>query len=121
MRYLIIFVPLLAVNSACKDDGPEETRVSYQHDIRPIIEAKCYRCHSSTATDPERPGYAFFDDFDQLRHYALKKSVYDPSYTTLQARLRYIETPGMPLNDDPLPENEIQLIEAWISAGAPNN
>lgn len=94
---------------------------SFSADIKPIIESRCYQCHSTNASDPHRPGYAFFDDFEELKRYALKKSTVDPSYTTLQARLRYIESPGMPFEQDPLPEDQIRLIESWIGAGAPNN
>jgi hypothetical protein len=94
---------------------------SFATDIKPIIESRCYSCHSANATDPHRPGYAFFDDFEELQRYALKKSTSNPSYTTLQARLRYIESPGMPFEQDPLPEEQIVLIESWIAAGAPNN
>ena len=94
---------------------------SFNADILPIIETNCYSCHSSTATDPERPGYAFFDDFNELKRYALKPSTVNAELTTLQARLRHFEFPGMPFKKDPLPESEIQLIESWISGGAPNN
>lgn len=106
------------------DQAPEEPMlptVSYATEIKPIIETNCYSCHSSTATDPDRPGYAFFDDFAELKRYALKPSTTNAAYTTLQARLRFIEFPGMPFQKDPLPEAEILLVEAWIEAGAPNN
>ena len=102
-------------------ETPEEVSISYIEDILPIIEANCYSCHSATATHPERPGYAFLDSYEGLKKYALKTSVSNPAYTTLQARLRFIEYPGMPFKEDPLPEAEIEKIEAWIKLGAPNN
>lgn len=100
---------------------PEEASISYELDIQPIIEANCYSCHSATATHPERPGYAFLDTYEGLKKYALKQSTSNSSMTTLQARLRFIEYPGMPFKEDPLPESEIQKIEAWIKLGAPDN
>lgn len=99
----------------------EEMRISYQEDIQPIIATHCYSCHSVNATHPEKPGYAFLDDYEGLMRYALKTSVSNPAYTTLQARLRFIEFPGMPFKEEPLPESEIQKIETWIKMGAPNN
>lgn len=103
------------------ESKPVFSDVSFKDDIQPIMAANCYSCHSSNATDPERPGYAFFDDFDELKRYALKPSPVNAEYTTLQARLRQIEFPGMPFKKDPLPEEEILLIESWIQAGALNN
>lgn len=103
------------------DAGPVIPFVSYKDEIKPIIVANCYQCHSSTSTDPKRPGYAFFNDFNELQRYALKTSTANSAYTTLQARIRHIESPGMPFEKSPLPEAEIVLIENWIRGGALNN
>lgn len=102
-------------------EAPEEMIVNYKQDILPIIEANCYSCHSATATHPEKPGYAFLDSYEGLKKYALKTSVSNPALTTLQARIRFVEYPGMPFKEDPLPEEEIEKIEAWIKLGAPDN
>lgn len=115
------FIVLGCTYDKATEIDPTVSSVSYKDEIKPIIEANCYTCHSAIATDPERPGYAFFDDFEELKRYALKPSTSNAAYTTLQARLRQIEFPGMPFKKDPLPETEIQLIEKWIKAGAPNN
>ena len=120
----LFFCSTLFITSCTYDKGTEvpfDSNVSYSKDIQPIIENNCYTCHSSTATNPEKPGYAFFDDFDELKRYATKTSTTNVAYTTLQARIRHIESPGMPFNRDPLPEAKILLIENWIKAGAPNN
>jgi len=122
----VVSLSIITFLIACTYDKAEEVKPaifngSYKTDIQPIIEANCYSCHSSTATDPKRPGYAFFDDFDELKRYALKPSTVNAELTTLQARLRQVEFPGMPFEKDPLPESEIQLIESWINGGAPNN
>lgn len=95
--------------------------ISYLEEIQPIIEVHCYSCHSLNATHPEKPGYAFLDDYEGLKKYALKTSVSNPSYSTLVARLRFIEYPGMPFKEDPLPDSEIKKIETWIKQGAPDN
>ncbi len=104
-----------------QDAAPAIPFVSYKNEIKPIIVTNCYQCHSATSTDPERPGYAFLDDFSELQRYSLKISISNSAYTTLQARLRHIENPGMPFKKSPLPEAQIVLIENWIKAGAPNN
>lgn len=100
---------------------PEEIDVSYKEDIKPIIVANCYSCHTASSTDPEKAGYAFLDNYEELKRYALTPSTANASLTKLQARLRFIEFPGMPFKQAPLAENDILIIEAWIKAGAPNN
>lgn len=100
---------------------PELQQVSYQDDVKPIIAMHCYSCHTASATDPDRAGYAFLDDFEELKRYALRPSTANASMTKLQARLRFVEFPGMPFKQDPLSESDIQKIEAWIRLGAPNN
>lgn len=99
----------------------EAISVSYAADIQPIIAANCYSCHTAAATDPDKAGYAFLDNFEELQRYALKPSTSNPNLTKLQARIRFIEIPGMPFKQEPLPKSEILKIEAWIKIGAPNN
>lgn len=121
--YLIaLLIPVGCTYDKALDAGPVIPFVSYKDEIKPIIVANCYQCHSSTSTDPKRPGYAFFDDFNELQRYALKPST-NPNFngTKLQARIRHKESPGMPFEKSPLPEAEIVLIENWIRGGALNN
>lgn len=118
--------PFLTFSSCTYDEALEiadeqPITVSYESDIKPIIVANCYSCHTASSTDPDKAGYAFLDRFEELQRYALKSSTSNPSMTTLQARIRFVEYPGMPFKQDPLPEEDIQKIEAWIKAGAPNN
>ncbi|MDX5435575.1 MAG: hypothetical protein LPK03_00160 [Pontibacter sp.] len=95
--------------------------VSYKQDIVPIMASHCYSCHTASSTHPDKAGYAFIDNYEELKRYALRPSTTNASLTKLQARLRFVETPGMPLNQAPLPESDILKIDAWIKAGAPNN
>ena len=117
---------LIVVNDGCKKNDKEVVEqkgriISYKNDIEPILISHCYSCHSLSASDPQRPGYAYLDIFEQLKYYALSPSTKNPSYTTIQARLRFIETPGMPYKKAPLNDSLIKKIDAWVKAGAPNN
>lgn len=124
---LLLYLVIVLFASGCTyHEAPEvpevETiSVSYQDDIKPIMVTHCYPCHTASATHPDKAGYAFLDNFEELKRYALKQSTSNASLTTLQARIRFIEFPGMPFKEDPLPEEDILKIEAWIKAGAPNN
>lgn len=55
---------------------PETIKVSYKEDIQPIIAVNCYSCHTANATDPDKAGYAFLDDFEEVKRYALKPSTF---------------------------------------------
>lgn len=124
-RTLLLLISLWAFS--CTYDRAEVVpqtnvvSVSYQQDIQPIIALHCYSCHTAAATDPDKAGYAFLDDFEELQRYALKPSTANNRLTKLQARIRFVEFPGMPFKKPPLPEADIQKIEAWIQAGAPQN
>ena len=120
------YIYLILFSSCTYDKGspppvPQLSAVSYAKDIKPIIEKNCYECHSTTAENPEKPGYAFFDKYEELKEYALKTSPTNASYTKIQARLRHIEFPGMPFKKDKLNDTIIAKIDSWIKAGAPNN
>ena len=126
--YSVIIGCFTLVMSSCTYDKAEaplpietDPIISYKQEIQPIIANNCYSCHSATASDPEKAGYAYLDNFQELKMYALKPSTTNASYTKLQARLRFIEFPGMPLKKPPLSESDIQKIDAWIKAGAPDN
>lgn len=99
----------------------DTSEVTYLKTIKPLLVKNCYTCHTDTSTNPNRNTYAFFNDFNQLQTYATARSVTDPHYTTLQARIRHIESPGMPLSLPSLSECDIRKFEIWISKGAKNN
>lgn len=95
--------------------------VTYLKTIKPLIVKYCYNCHTDTSTHPNRNSYAFFNDFKQLKQYATARSVTNSKYTTIQARIRQIESPAMPLGLPPMSECDIRKIEIWISQGALEN
>jgi hypothetical protein len=95
--------------------------IQYVRDVEPLVAAHCFTCHSDTATHVKKAGYAFFNRFDQLKKYALDPSPDHPAMTKIQARIRYIDLPGMPLDQAPLREEDIVIIEKWIQEGAPHN
>lgn len=103
------------------DPAPLNPNVSYTLDVKPILVAQCYTCHTDTSTNPDKPGYAFFNHFNELQYLALKPSAENSNYTILIARLKYIETPGMPYKQKPLPDSLIQVIQNWVRIGAPKN
>lgn len=117
---LLLFVTACSYNKGT-EPVPVKKDVSYKLDVKPILVTHCYTCHADTATNPDRPGSPVFTDFAQLQHEALTPSNVNTNYTILIARLKHIESPGMPYNRDPLPDSLIQVIQDWVLVGAPEN
>lgn len=104
-----------------EEPKPLDSSVSYALDVKPIIIAHCYSCHTDSSTNPDKPGFAFFNHFNELQYLALKPSAANSNYTILIARLKHIESPGMPFQQNPLSDSLIQVIQKWVLIGAPEN
>lgn len=105
-----------------EDLGPP---ISYDLEVKPIIVANCYQCHSDGATDPDAafvPPDAHWDHFDQLQHYALDPDPVAVGYTRISARINHVgNTPYMPMDLPKLSDSDIEKIDRWIRQGALNN
>ncbi|WP_018343545.1 hypothetical protein [Cytophaga aurantiaca] len=126
MNFCLLSIALYILLNACtynkgETPVPVNRDVRYSVDVKPILVTHCFKCHSDTATNPDRPGYAFFNHFDEIQGEALKVSTANPNYTVLIARLKHIESPGMPFQETPLSDSLIQVIQDWVLIGAPNN
>jgi hypothetical protein len=91
--------------------------VSYQQDIQPIFDRACVSCHGVQAG-------LTLTGYDQLMNGSLDGPVVipgNPAASELLRRLTGLSEPRMPLGSQPLSAGDIQLIEAWIAAGSPNN
>jgi hypothetical protein len=126
---LFIFGCILLLN-ACSYNKGEELRpvgptINFQTEIKPILITHCLTCHSDTASNPSKPGYAFFlrgtNDFSEFQRYATEKSTSNPAYDKVSARLRGVESPAMPFQRAALPDSLIKKIENWARQGAPLN
>ena len=128
-KILLYFLLLLCVINCTYDKitpkplvaDCDTTNVTYSLIVKPIIEKNCYECHSTSATNPERNTYLFFDDFNKLKEQATSTSVVDANYTTLQAAIRHIGSIKMPQSRPQLSECDMRKIEIWIKQGAPQN
>ncbi len=111
---LCVSVALLFVSST--STRADEKPVSFHNDIRPIFNASCNACHK-----PEK----LKGDLDMTTHAALVKGgkhgsavvAGDPGKSKLVEMVNGPE-PEMPPDGDPLPKQQIELIERWIREGA---
>ena len=106
--------------SAQSPANPAQTpaSVDFARDIRPILEANCFECHSAKKSR----GKLRLD----LKAAAFKGGNTGPALVahnsgeSLMVR-RVLGLDGedrMPLDEDPLPEHQIALLKAWIDQGA---
>jgi len=99
--------------------GATSTPVSFSKELAPILARKCVACHG-----PEKSkGHFRLDSFDWLMKAGESKSAPvvpgHPEQSELVRRLTATdEDDRMPQKDDPLPANQIALVERWIKDGA---
>lgn len=122
-----VFLYSISVSTGCYYNNEEElypdiiicdtVSMSYAMDIKPILIAKCYKCHSN-ANSPGQgaPAFENFADF-QLR--AIGNVAENQK---LLNRINNQATPMPPLSEGGLlADCDRAKIEAWVKAGAPEN
>ena len=82
--------------------------------VRKILESRCYYCHGEDGA--AEGGLNFILDYDRL--VATKQIV--PEEPLKSGLYRKIVLDDMPKDDDPLSDDEKQLIKDWIASGAPS-
>lgn len=117
---IIVILIILSPFQACvyqKETVCDTLNLSYQNDIQPILVNNCYICHSSA-------NYISSGSNVNLEGYSNVKSQLDQGY--IIPNIKHINVPGktidfMPKNASMLPACDIEQIQAWYNAGAPNN
>ena len=97
--------------------------VSFQNDVQPIFEMYCFQCHGG-----ERPeggqrleeGLSLLT-YDDVMFGSFNGSVIEPGDVDDSYLIDQIVSGRMPKEGDPVPEDLIQVIIAWVEAGAPDN
>lgn len=97
-----------AQNNSCS--SCDTAQVTFSSTIYPIVEFKCQGCHSGS-----QPSAGIsLNNYSDISGIALTGAF----YSVVTGTNNY--TP-MPYNSNALPPCEVDLIQAWIDAGAPNN
>lgn len=131
MKYFFIFSTYLLLLIACSNDSeeinpnegennpdttkvpsaeeiapvtvtPSELRITYNKDIAPLIEQRCFMCHNNP-TDNGAPTDAVFTDFERVRSFA----------AAINFRVGNGTMPNTQ-GGGPLPQVERDLIDAWV-------
>ena len=103
-------------------DVPQDT-ISFADDILPIFRQRCAECHGAEDENGEVRTEVSLNLLNYERvmmgsEFGTVIEAGDPANSFL---LDMITDGTMPETGDPVPEDEIALIRAWIEAGAPNN
>ena len=114
----IPLVVLLFLGS-CNKLGNEESRISFNRDVRPILNDKCLRCHGGVKANG---GFSLlFEEEAFGETQSGKKAIVRGNHKKSEFFKRLVhEDPDkrMPLEADPLSTNEIEIIKNWIDQGA---
>jgi hypothetical protein len=116
-RYLIFLMPLIVVLTYWMWSGEE--KISYNRQIRPIINNKCISCHGGVK---QSGGFSLlFEEEAKMNTESGKPAIIpgDAGASEMVKRLTHHDPEmRMPLGKAPLSTEEIDLIKEWINQGA---
>jgi mono/diheme cytochrome c family protein len=106
-----------AATDTSTDTEVDLTNVNYQDHVLPIFEEHCAECHG--AEDPE-------EGLELTRYRtaivgSMNGPVIEPGDPDNSYLVELIVKGEMPKRGDPLSPDQIDIITAWIEAGAPEN
>ncbi|MEL7533607.1 MAG: DUF1549 domain-containing protein, partial [Bacteroidota bacterium] len=119
MRLLLlggIFL-LLFLSQACQEAGPQ--KINFNTQIRPILNGKCLGCHGGVKQNGGL-GLRFREEALRAAESGLAAIIPgDGQGSELIKRIQHTDPElRMPLEQDPLTEEETQLLVQWIDEGA---
>ncbi len=100
---------------------PESEEVSFTTDVLPIFQANCVRCHSDTSILGAPPNNLRLIDYENILKGSAFGPVILPGNPDSSSLVIMLRKGTMPADADPLSDDQIQTIVAWIVAGAPDN
>src|SRR4051812_15724066 len=123
-RPIPVLVSALALLPMLVAPAPADEAPTYERDIKPLLARKCAVCHNARKVDNlDLSGGLALDTFDAVRKGTEEHAVVQPGRARDSELFRRItatdEDLRMPLDDDPLPEDQRERIRRWIDAGAP--
>jgi hypothetical protein len=119
-----VLLALSAIAAAALQTGCGDKAVTYQTDVKPIIDANCTKCHVPGGPGYEKSGLRM-DNYDGLMKGTKFGPVVVPGSSvssTLYLLVAGKADPSirMPHGEAPLADAEIATIATWIDQGAKN-
>jgi len=116
-RILPVFILLFM--GSCNKSGNDESKISFNRDVRPILNDKCLRCHGGVKANGGLSLLFEEDAFGTTQSGA--PAIVRGNHKKSEFFKRLIsEDPGfrMPYQSEPLSPEEIEIIVNWIDQGA---
>ncbi len=112
-----------ARNLLANDAATPQDSVSFAEDILPIFRARCAECHGAEDENGEVRTEVSLNllEYEKVMAGSEFGTVIEAGDPDGSFLMDMIVAGDMPETGDPVPEDEIALIRAWIEAGAPNN
>lgn len=119
-----VLLTLSALAVVALQTGCSEKAVTYQADIKPIIEANCVSCHVAGAPGYEKSGL-LMDSYESLMKGTKFGAVVVPGSSVSSTLYRLVSGQAdpsirMPHGAASLPDQDVATIAAWIDQGAKN-
>jgi WD40 repeat protein len=123
-RLILVAVLSLQAGNLRSAQGDGRAAPSFERDIKPLLAKRCTVCHrASKRDDSEVSGGLALDSFEAAIDGTKRHKVIVPGQSgksELWHRLADSDDERrMPLDEDPLPKEERELVRRWIDAGAP--
>lgn len=118
---LLAILAVAALQTGC---GGGDKALSYQADIKPIIDANCASCHVPGGAGYEKSGLRM-DSYEALMKGTRFGAVVVPGSSVGSTLFRLVSGKAdpsirMPHGQAALPEADVATIAAWIDQGAKN-
>ena len=97
--------------------GAEENSVSYYDDVRPVIQRACQGCHQPAT----KMGGLVLTSYPEIVRGGQRGPIFkegSPAKSSLIGHLTGEKEPRMPMGQDHLPAEEIELFRRWVQQGA---
>lgn len=114
MRYVLAAVLLLSSLPPVLAHDPITTRVTWDREIAPILQARCVTCHSSGGRGPMS-----LASYEEARPWA--RAIREEVLARRMPKWHAVRGYGDFRNDPSLSPFDIALITAWVDGGAPRS
>lgn len=116
LTFLSPAIPTFAV----EDEKKPTEKITFDDHIQPLLRQRCSSCHSPN----KKSGDLDVTTYTALMQGGASGAVIeagDVDFSYLYSLVNHDEQPYMPPGDQKIPENEIELLAAWINGGALEN
>lgn len=117
----VIGIPVVLLLAGCGRQAP----ASFANDVQPIINKHCVECHMKGGKGNVASGF-LVESYDSVMKGTKFGPVIVPGDPLSSSLYRLVagevdKSIRMPHGKDPIPQQEITIIETWITQGAKNN